>query len=249
MKTMTLSDLIIMRNYLAQQSVVGLALGILLAFVMENPYIVSPLITVGGTCAITVLALDERNGWERYRLAMPISRANVVYGRYASLAIAVAVGLVVGLVASPAAMVLASAFMAMGYDVNGMRALGEGIDPGAYTLSASMGLLFITVALAVTLNATSAAVAEAAYIAAELENAYPDLWSETIRGLLVHSARWSRAMIDRYSPEGSPEDTSTKGRRRLLRACGYGIPDLTVQSNARRTASTSLFKRPYIRMR
>lgn len=78
-----------------------------------------------------------------------------------------------------------------------------------------------------TINATSAAVAEAAYIAAELENAYPDLWPETIRGLLVHSARWSRAMIDRYSPEGSPEDTSTKGRRRLLRACGYGIPDLS----------------------
>ena len=77
-----------------------------------------------------------------------------------------------------------------------------------------------------TINATSAAVAKAAYIAAELENAYPDLWSETIRGLLVHSARWSQAMIDRYSPKGSPEDTPTKGRRRLLRACGYGIPDL-----------------------
>ena len=148
MKTMILSDLIIMRKYLAQQSVIGLALGILLAFVMENPYVVSPLIsvTVSGNCAFTVLALDERNGWERYRFALPISRANVVSGRYASLAIAVAVGLVVGL-----AMALASAFMAMGYDVDGVRALGEGIDPGAYTLSASMGLLFITVALAVTL--------------------------------------------------------------------------------------------------
>ena len=151
MKAMILSDLIIMREYLAQQSAIGLALGVLLAFVTENPYIVSPLIsvTVGGTCAFAVLALDERNGWERYRIAMPISRANVVYGRYASLAIAVAVGLVVGLVASLAAM--ASAFMAMGYDVDGVRALGEGIDPGAYTLSASMGLLLITVALAVTL--------------------------------------------------------------------------------------------------
>ncbi|MFC2646709.1 MAG: ABC-2 transporter permease [Coriobacteriaceae bacterium] len=153
MKAMILSDLIIMRKYLAQQSVIGLALGILLAFVMENPYVVSPLIsvTVSGNCAFTVLALDERNGWERYRLALPISRANVVSGRYASLAIAVAAGLVVGLVASLAAMALASAFMAMGYDVDGVRALGEGIDPGTYTLSASMGLLFITVALAVTL--------------------------------------------------------------------------------------------------
>lgn len=73
-----------------------------------------------------------------------------------------------------------------------------------------------------TVNATSAAVAEAAYMAAELENAYPNLWPETVRGLLVHSARWSRAMIDRYSPKGSPEDMAAKGRRRLLRACGYG---------------------------
>lgn len=77
-----------------------------------------------------------------------------------------------------------------------------------------------------TVNATSAAVAKAAYMAAELENAYPDLWPETIRGLLVHSARWSQSMIDMYSPKGSAEDTVTKGRRRLLRACGYGIPDL-----------------------
>ena len=78
-----------------------------------------------------------------------------------------------------------------------------------------------------TINATSAAVAEAAYMAAELENAYPDLWPETIRGLLVHSARWSSAMINRYSPKGSAKDSATKGRRRLLRSCGYGIPDLS----------------------
>lgn len=78
-----------------------------------------------------------------------------------------------------------------------------------------------------TVNATSAAVAEAAYMAAELENAYPELWPETVRGLLVHSARWTRAMISRYSPQGSPEDTVAKGRRRLLRACGYGVPNLS----------------------
>lgn len=78
-----------------------------------------------------------------------------------------------------------------------------------------------------TINATSAAVAKASYIAAELENAYPNLWPETIRGLIVHSARWSKEMKDYYCPEDSPEDCQTKGRRRLLRACGYGIPDLS----------------------
>lgn len=77
-----------------------------------------------------------------------------------------------------------------------------------------------------TINATSAAVAEAAHIAAQIENAYPNLWPETVRGLLVHSARWSSKMINRYAPKGSPKDTVTKGRRMLLRSCGYGIPDL-----------------------
>lgn len=78
-----------------------------------------------------------------------------------------------------------------------------------------------------TIGATSAAVAEAAYIAAEIEDAYPDLWPETVRGLLIHSARWSDAMIRRYCPMGSKEDTPTKGRMRLLRSCGYGIPNLS----------------------
>jgi len=78
-----------------------------------------------------------------------------------------------------------------------------------------------------TVNATSAAVAKAAYIAAEIENAYPDLWPETVRGLIVHSARWSDEMIARFCPKNSPENTKSRGRRILLRTCGYGIPSLS----------------------
>ena len=77
-----------------------------------------------------------------------------------------------------------------------------------------------------TINATSAAVAEAGYLAAKLKTAYPDLWAETIRGLLVHSARWSENMLNMYSLKGSDKDKRSSGRRRLLRTCGYGIADL-----------------------
>lgn len=77
-----------------------------------------------------------------------------------------------------------------------------------------------------TINATSAAVGKAAYITAEIANAYPKLWPETVRALLVHSARWSKAMISRYCPEGSDKDKKGKGRHQLLRTCGYGIPNL-----------------------
>ncbi|MGI5849494.1 MAG: S8 family peptidase [Christensenellales bacterium] len=69
---------------------------------------------------------------------------------------------------------------------------------------------------------TSSATAQASYIAAQLMAEYPDAWPETIRALMIHSARWTDAMIRQF---GQP-DTKTKGRRNLLRSCGYGIPNL-----------------------
>lgn len=84
----------------------------------------------------------------------------------------------------------------------------------------STGSQFLTSPLS-SINATSAAVAQAAWIASEIENAYPDAWPETVRGLIVHSARWTDKMREQFCP-----DDSTKAKRRnLVRACGYGIPD------------------------
>lgn len=74
-----------------------------------------------------------------------------------------------------------------------------------------------------TIWATSAATAQCSYIAGELLSAYPDINPETVRALLVHSARWTDAMKAQFS---SP-DTKTQGRKKLLRTCGYGIPDLS----------------------
>lgn len=44
-------------------------------------------------------------------------------------------------------------------------------------------------------NATSAATAQAAYMAAELMSAYPSLWEESIRALMVHSAQWTWTIL------------------------------------------------------
>lgn len=76
-------------------------------------------------------------------------------------------------------------------------------------------------------NATSAAVAKAAWMAAEIENAYPQLWPETVRGLLVHSAQWTDAMLEMFCPPGSSRDKQTTGRYELLHMCGYGVPQLS----------------------
>jgi Subtilase family len=64
-----------------------------------------------------------------------------------------------------------------------------------------------------TASMTSAATAKIAGLAAEIWQANPNRLPETIRGLLVHSARWTPAMKDQFSEV-----------RERLRAVGFGTP-------------------------
>lgn len=73
-----------------------------------------------------------------------------------------------------------------------------------------------------TIWGTSSATAQAAWFCAQLMKEYPEMWPETVRALMVHSATWTEQMKKQFCTE----DTKTKGRRRLLRTCGYGIPNL-----------------------
>jgi len=68
---------------------------------------------------------------------------------------------------------------------------------------------------------TSAATAHAAYLAAQVLSEYPQIWPETVRGLLVHSAEWTLAMLGQIKPADGKS-----GYRQLLRSCGYGVPNL-----------------------
>jgi len=72
-----------------------------------------------------------------------------------------------------------------------------------------------------TIHGTSAATAQAAWMAAQIMAEYPDIWPETVRALLIHSARWSEKMEKQFLI-----GNSKTARRALLRSCGYGIPDL-----------------------
>lgn len=71
--------------------------------------------------------------------------------------------------------------------------------------------------------ATSAATALAAGMCAKISAAYPGFWPETVRGLMVHSARWTQPMVDAYTPGGV---RNRQNLRNLLRHCGYGVPSL-----------------------
>jgi len=70
-------------------------------------------------------------------------------------------------------------------------------------------------------NATSAATAEAARMAAQIIAEHPDYWPETVRALMVHSARWTPAMQERLDALGG-----LTARAALRRVFGYGMPDL-----------------------
>lgn len=68
-------------------------------------------------------------------------------------------------------------------------------------------------------NATSAATAQAARLAALTMSRYPSYWPETVRALLVHEARWTERMRTHL------EACETKSSRaRLLRRYGWGVP-------------------------
>ncbi|MBF0311322.1 MAG: S8 family peptidase [Magnetococcales bacterium] len=74
-----------------------------------------------------------------------------------------------------------------------------------------------------TFEASSAATALAARMAAQLMAHYPDFWPETIRALMVHSAEWTPAMRDMLLV-GS---TDKQRYGHLLRHCGFGVPNVT----------------------
>ncbi len=75
-----------------------------------------------------------------------------------------------------------------------------------------------------TTNATSAASALGARMAAQLMVAYPAFRPETIRALLVHSAEWTGAM---RSVHGVANNHPTKSAFvDLIRHCGWGVPNL-----------------------
>ena len=64
------------------------------------------------------------------------------------------------------------------------------------------------------------ATALASNFAGRLQAKYPHLWAESIRGLIVHSAKWTLAMEEQFPVrKGNRADMIQR-----LRHCGYGVP-------------------------
>lgn len=106
-----------------------------------------------------------------------------------------------------------------------MEAGNRAINP-ARTQALTMGSLSLlstgrdASAPLVPFDATSAAAAQAARLAARLCADHPDYWPETIRGLMVHSAEWTDPMLAMLGARHGLRE-----RYELIRRFGFGVPD------------------------
>jgi hypothetical protein len=75
--------------------------------------------------------------------------------------------------------------------------------------------------------ATSCATAHAGRFVARVWAARPELRPETVRGLVVHSAEWTPAMLRQF-----------RNIDQRLALCGYGVPDLAVATACARERAT-----------
>jgi hypothetical protein len=101
------------------------------------------------------------------------------------------------------------------------------IEPGGFTSTASSLSLLTThceplLRSFTTTHATSAATALATKLGAEIGVAYPSFWPETVRAVMVHSARWTPKMLEQYLGHQKSRASLTN----LLRHCGYGVPNV-----------------------
>lgn len=92
----------------------------------------------------------------------------------------------------------------------------------------------------VPFEATSAATAQAARLAARLMVDHPELWPETIRGLMVHSAEWTDPMRALFGGR-----LGKRERYELIRRFGYGVPDYD-RATASAKDHLALFAQSYI---
>jgi hypothetical protein len=87
--------------------------------------------------------------------------------------------------------------------------------------------------LLTTSNATSAASALCARMSAQIMAQYPNLWPETVRALILHSAEWTAQMEADFLDSRKRKEDYAK----LIRYVGFGVPNL---DNALWSLSNSL---------
>ena len=85
MKAMIVSDFAVLRSVLLQLLGICLVVALFMGYVMgavDTAAAIAAMVPFTGLFSLA--AYDEQNNWERFRLTLPLTRRQVVFGRYAS---------------------------------------------------------------------------------------------------------------------------------------------------------------------
>lgn len=87
MKAMIVSDFAVLRSALLQLLGICAIIALFMGYVMGAwaPRLPAAMVPFMGLFSLA--AYDEQNNWERFRLTLPLTRRQVVFGRYASIAL------------------------------------------------------------------------------------------------------------------------------------------------------------------
>lgn len=95
----------------------------------------------------SIFAYDEMNGWERFRLTLPITKRQVAYGRYIST-------IIIAVISMLAAWLISFIFLAVVQMYGGLGTSAGSADPDAFIAALDCGLaglVFIIVLASLTL--------------------------------------------------------------------------------------------------
>lgn len=100
MKTMLAFDLLTAKKIMKSQVVLSVIVAGIFAVSTNMPAGIIPCLALmfAYSAGFTLIAYDERNDWEELRLTLPLSRADIVRGRYATFAVMTFAGIVLGIV-------------------------------------------------------------------------------------------------------------------------------------------------------
>jgi len=104
MRRMLLCDLVVIRRQLPQIALIGLLCALILSIVSvlmaAVAVIMMATLMITYMVVVTLSAYDDVSGWAAFRLALPLSRRDVVLGRYATVAVTCLASAVFGIALS-----------------------------------------------------------------------------------------------------------------------------------------------------
>lgn len=154
MKAMIFSDFVMVRRGMAQLFAITAVVMVVIAVGMETlamiPAIAAAMIPM--MLLFSIAAYDEMNGWEAFRLGLPLSRRSVVWGRYAGLLLVTVAATAFGVICALLVAVLSAAFVdGMGQNARLASLLLEGNPPEMLVASGCMGAVAVLLMAAVSL--------------------------------------------------------------------------------------------------